>query len=164
MNKSFFSIIIFGVALFTATSCYALTLGQVGEWHTSAELPKVVTAINQLLPQTTDAAQKSQLETLSKQVSDLQEAEHNINVTSDAWDKMNQELSKINHSGVDKQGHPYSWSGHKSADGTTDPRWKKVQEDQQAANADAASKRAAVKTTIQSLDMDLQNKIEPLIK
>ncbi len=164
MKQNLFGNFIFGAALLTAANCHALTLAQVGNWDTSAELPKVVKAIDQVLPQVSVQAQKNQLETLKKQVSELQTAEHNIEVTQDAWNKLNEELSKIRHSGVDKQGHPYAWSGHTTADGKTEPRWEKVQADQRGANAEAFSKRQVVKATIQSLDTDLKNKIEPLIK
>ncbi len=163
MKKKLFGKVIFGAALLVGVNCYALTLGQIGNWDTSAELPKVVKVIDQVLSQPLSPAQKNQLGTLKKHVIDLQTAEHNIKVTLDVWNKLNEELSKIHHTGVDKQSHPYAWSGHTTAEGKPEPRWEKVQADQRNANAEAADKRQIVKATIRDLEPDLKDKLEELL-
>ena len=157
---------IFGiVTLSLSWSCHSIQLSQIGDWRTRNELPRVAEAIDKALVQPdVNPSAKDALSNLKAKIFELQAAEKKLETAMAEWNRVNTELSQLHYEGIDKNGNPYRWSGHTTAEGETDPRWAKAQGDQREASLEASNKRGEVQHAIQNLDPATRSNIDNLLK
>ncbi len=152
MKKTLTRLAFSALVLLLSNNCQALSLDQMGDWFTRGDLPRVIGVVDRVLKETNvTPLQKEELQVLKKHLENLQVAEKGIDDTKAEWDRVNDELNKIHHKGIDKNGHPYAWSGHTTADNEVEPRWEEVQRNHREANSEASSKRMSAKAAIRRL-------------